>query len=306
MHRPTVSSVLIVGGTHGNELTGIHLVNHAKKLKIESKYSSFNLDYLLANPKARVENKRYVDADLNRCFKIDDLNNPKLTAKEALLAKAINQKYGPKIGTGDTKSKTDFIVDLHTSTANMQTNIVITRIDQFHLQLASYLKQKLVDVTVTSEAELLTDHHFLETIAPRGVLVEMGPIAQGCIEYPLFQKTEKVMLACLDFVELYNNDQVPRLPELLRTFSYYSRVAFPTDEDGEISASVHPSLIGKAYPVLRPGDPIFKTFSGEDIIYQGKTTHLAFINEAAYYDKKIAMCLCEQADYSLKTNQRIK
>jgi len=301
-----IKSVLLVGGTHGNELTGIHLVNYLKNSKKETAYSSFNLDYLIANPKAKIENRRYIDSDLNRSFKVSDLNNPQLTKREAVLAKEINQKHGPKNGTGDSKSKTDFIIDLHTSTANMQTNIVITRIDKFHLQLASYLKQTLSDVTVTSEAELLDDHHFLESIAPRGVLIEIGPIAQGSIEYEIMEITKQATLACLDFVELFNQNTVPELPEVLETYSYYSKVPFPLDERGEISASVHPSLSGKAYPLLENGDPIFKTFNGEDVLYEGKTTHLAFVNEAAYYDKKIAMCLCEESNYSLETSQRIK
>jgi len=301
MENDRVNSVVVVGGTHGNELTGIHLVRQLKKDQLAENYSSFDLNYLVANTKSIDENRRYIDVDLNRSFKLCDLANLELTDYESKLAKEINQKIGPK-----GKSKTDFIIDLHTSTANMQTNIVITRIDKFHLQLASYLKQTLPEVTVTSEAELLKDHHFVESIAPKGVLVEIGPIAQGCIEYPILEKTKRAMLACLDFVELYNKDSVPEFPEVLHTFSYYSRVTFPLDQLGEIAASVHPSLIGKAYPLLKKGEPIFKTFDGEDILYTGEATHLSFINEAAYYDKKIAMCLCEQANYSLITNKRIK
>lgn len=301
-----ISSVLLVGGTHGNELTGIHLVKHLKNNKIEADYSTFELDFLIANPEALKENKRYIDVDLNRSFKIDDLNNPQLANKEAHLARNINRKYGPKLGTGKSKSKIDFIIDLHTSTSNMQTNIVITRIDKFHLQLASYLKRVLRDVTITSEAELLDDHHFLESIAPYGVLIEIGPIAQGTIEYPILEITNNAVLACLEFVELFNHNDVPELPEILKTYNYYSNVDFPTDSLGEISASVHPNLLGKAFPLLEYGDPIFKTFDGKDVLYNGKTTHLAFINEAAYYDQKIAMCLCEETDYSLKTNQKTR
>jgi aspartoacylase len=304
-NKNKIREVLLVAGTHGNELTGIHLLNHLKKKRIEANYSSFSLDYLIANPAAIKENKRYIDVDLNRSFKVEDLNNPKLKNKEALLAKEINHKYGPKLGTGKSKSKTDFIIDLHTSTANMQTNIVITRIDQFHLQLASYLKQTLPDVTITSEAELLDDHHFLETIAPCGVLIEIGPVPQGLLEYPTYEKTQLAVNACLDFVELFNKNTLPKLPEILNTFSYYSNLLFPLDDLGEISATVHPSLLGKYFPYLKKGDPVFITFDGEDVLYSGESSHLAFINEAAYYDKKIAMCLCEEANYSLKTHQRI-
>ncbi|NES69775.1 MAG: aspartoacylase, partial [Okeania sp. SIO2D1] len=37
--------------------------------------------------------------------------------------------------------------------------------------------------------------------------------------------------------------------------------------------------------------PLFLTFAGETIYYQGETSVWpAFINEAAYYEKGIAMC----------------
>lgn len=283
-----------MGGTHGNELTGIHLVKQSQKEMLGENYESFSLDYLIANESAIKANQRYIDVDLNRCFKLADLNDSTLTGKESKLAKSINQKFGPK-----GNSKTDFIIDLHTSTANMQTNIVITRTDLFHLQLASYLKQVLPDVTVTSEAELMEDHHFLESIAPNGVLIEIGPIPQGCIEYACYEKTQSATRACLDFIELFNIDSLPSFTDTLNTQSYYSKIHFPTDDNDDICASVHPSLIGKAYPKLNKGDPIFKRFDGADILYDGEPTILAFINEAAYYDKKIAMCLCNPINFSL-------
>jgi len=285
-----------VGGTHGNELTGIHLVKQSKKEALGKNYKSFSLDYLIANELAIKANQRYIDFDLNRCFKLTNLNDLTLTGKENKLAKSINQKFGPK-----GNSKTDFIIDLHTSTANMQTNIVITRTNLFHLQLASYLKQVLPDVTITSEAELMEDHHFLESIAPNGVLIEIGPIPQGCIEYACYEKTQSATRTCLDFIELYNSDSLPSFPDALNTQSYHSKIYFPTDDNGDICASVHPSLIGKAYPKLNKGDPIFRSFDGTDILYEGDATFLAFINEAAYYDKKIAMCLCNPMTFSLNT-----
>ncbi len=285
-----------MGGTHGNELTGIHLVKQSKKEALGKNYKSFSLDYLIANELAIKANQRYIDFDLNRCFKLTNLNDLTLTGKENKLAKSINQKFGPK-----GNSKTDFIIDLHTSTANMQTNIVITRTNLFHLQLASYLKQVLPDVTITSEAELMEDHHFLESIAPNGVLIEIGPIPQGCIEYACYEKTQSATRTCLDFIELYNSDSLPSFPDALNTQSYHSKIYFPTDDNGDICASVHPSLIGKAYPKLNKGDPIFRSFDGTDILYEGDATFLAFINEAAYYDKKIAMCLCNPMTFSLNT-----
>ncbi|MDP8932677.1 MAG: succinylglutamate desuccinylase/aspartoacylase family protein, partial [Cyanobacteriota bacterium] len=44
-----------------------------------------------------------------------------------------------------------------------------------------------------------------------------------------------------------------------------------------------------------PGDPMFLTFDGESVLYEGKSTvYPIFINEAAYYEKGIAMCFTQK------------
>lgn len=298
----TISNMTIVGGTHGNELTGIHLIQEWQKNNITEQYASIELNYLLANPAARIANKRYLEHDLNRCFKKVDLENPELTSVEQQRAKEINQLLGPK-----GNSKTDFIMDLHTSTANMQTNIVLTRIDHFHLQLAAYLKQELEGVVITSEKELMTDHHFLESLANKGIVIEIGAIPQGSLQFDCYKKTEDAVKATIKFIELYNANQIPSAKtNKLDLMSYHSKINFPTDKEGEISACVHPNLIGKAYPKIISGDPIFKSFDGKDITYQGEPTHLAFINEAAYYDQQIAMCCCRPISFGLDDCKPVK
>ena len=70
--------VVIVGGTHGNEYTGVYLI---KKLREESSKKRFkNIDTLfeLANEEAFKLNRRYVDKDLNRCFSKDFLKEVKM------------------------------------------------------------------------------------------------------------------------------------------------------------------------------------------------------------------------------------
>ena len=292
---PAISNVTIVGGTHGNELTGIHLIQEWQKNNNAQQYASIELNYLLANPAARKANKRYLEHDLNRCFKKVDLDNPAMDSLEQRRAKEINQLLGPK-----GQAKTDFIMDLHTSTANMQTNIVLTRIDHFHLQLAAYLKQQLDDVVITSEKELMADHHFLESIANKGIVIEVGAIPQGSLQFDCYEKTELAVKATLEFIQFYNAQQIPPISNnTLNLMSYHSKINFPTDGQGEISACVHPNLIGKAYPKIVAGEPIFKSFDGTDILYQGEPTHLAFINEAAYYDQQIAMCCCRPISVGL-------
>ena len=72
-----IRRVAIVGGTHGNELTGVYLVKKFQQSPNLLK-RSFDVITFLANPKAIAANRRYIDRDLNRCFSKKDLFNPLL------------------------------------------------------------------------------------------------------------------------------------------------------------------------------------------------------------------------------------
>lgn len=53
-------------------------------------------------------------------------------------------------------------------------------------------------------------------------------------------------------------------------------------------------LQDKDFKLLKPGDPIFMKFSGETVTYEGEELYSVFINECAYYEKKIAFLLGEK------------
>ena len=63
-----IKNVAIVGGTHGNELTGPHLLRRWEQFPEEVTRSSFMTRLFLGNPKAFEENRRFIDDDLNRSF----------------------------------------------------------------------------------------------------------------------------------------------------------------------------------------------------------------------------------------------
>lgn len=64
---PPLSRVAICGGTHGNEMTGVYMVRHLQKEKID-KIGSVSVSTVLTNPRAVEICRRYVETDLNRCF----------------------------------------------------------------------------------------------------------------------------------------------------------------------------------------------------------------------------------------------
>src|SRR4028119_365918 len=106
MTMSRIKRVVIVGGTHGNELTGAYLIKKFEQFPDLIERSSFETLTLLANPKAFEVGRRYIDKDLNRCFLTQDLQNPALSGYEEQQAKAIAQQLGPK-----GNAQVDVIVD---------------------------------------------------------------------------------------------------------------------------------------------------------------------------------------------------
>ncbi len=81
MEMKLFNKIVICGGTHGNELTGVYL---AKKH-----------GWLLANQAAVAASRRYIDKDLNRCFALSNLNSND-NALESTRAREINALLGKK------------------------------------------------------------------------------------------------------------------------------------------------------------------------------------------------------------------
>ncbi|WP_251358737.1 aspartoacylase [Kangiella sp. TOML190] len=284
-----IKRMAMVGGTHGNEFTGIYLLD---KLQNQLQLTAVTIDYVLANPKAYQAVKRYLDRDLNRCFKLSDLADHKLSGYENLRAKEINQQLGPK-----GNSKTDFIVDLHTSTAPMGINLVLTKIDEFHLRLVDFVQQRLEGVIITWED--IADHHFLMSIAEKHLLVEVGATPQGVLRQDVFDKTEAAVGFIIEFIELYNSHELPKPSASVDIYKYFDVAYLPQNEQGEIIGMVHQNIQDRDFGLLKTGEPIFKLFSGEDVVYQGEDCTISFINEAAYYDEKKAFSMSRKVSIEL-------
>jgi succinylglutamate desuccinylase len=286
----TVKQVAIVGGTHGNEMIGVELV---KKFSLHpdllQRYS-FSVQTLLANPRAVAARTRYIDRDLNRSFERDRLQNQALTRYEDRLAKQIDQMIGPH-----SDAPVDVILDMHSTTSNLGLTLIIDEENQFTLQLASYLQQMNSSIKIYSTIHSGRRHDALRSLAKFGFCLEVGPIAQGVLTADLFQKTEALIYTILDYLEQYNRNQVSLLNRSLTVYRYLEAIDYPRNEHGEIQAMIHPQLQFRDYEPLHPGDSIFLTFEGETIYYNGAAVvYPVFINEAAYYEKGIAMCLTQE------------
>ncbi|WP_318479605.1 aspartoacylase [Photobacterium leiognathi] len=292
-----IKNVAVVGGTHGNEFSGIYLLKKWQSTPQSLVRGSFSVETVFANPKAFDENKRYVDHDLNRQFGLHDLANFELSSYEQSRAKALNEQIGPK---GNAKS--DFIIDLHNTTSNMGPSLILLQSDQFNRQLGAYVKEKMPDAVVVFEDHTSVDDHlFVCSIAKQGVIIEVGPQPQSVIRQDVLDWMEDMTGHILDFVHLYNTNKIPVLADSYDAYRYEETLKLPVDEQGERIGMVHKSVQDNDFEPLNPGDPIFTLFDGTEIFWEGDyVAYPHFINEAAYYDNNLAMSLGKKIVVSTK------
>ncbi|PAX52607.1 aspartoacylase [Brunnivagina elsteri] len=296
MSSNKINRVAIFGGTHGNELTGIYLIKKFESLPHLIQRPSFETVTFFANPKAYAIGKRYYETDLNRCFTRQDLENPNLSTYEAQRAKEISRIYG----TGGEK-QADFVIDLHSTTSNMGLTVILPNLNRFHLELSAYLVSINPEIKILYSITQYEDNPHLDSISEFGCTVEVGAVAQGILDANLFQQTEALIYAILDFVETYNQGIVNLANNILKFYEVTNTIDYPRNESGEIRAMIHPGLQFQDYQPLNAGEPMFLTFLGEDIVYQGESTiYPVFINEAAYYEKGTAMCVTQISEIKLR------
>lgn len=291
-----INRVAIVGGTHGNEFTGAYLIQKFAQFPDLITRQSFETVTLLANPNAFVAGRRYLEKDLNRSFLKQDLQNLTLSSYEELQAKSIQHTLA-----SNSDKQVDFILDLHSTTANMGLTIILVNSHPLNLKLAAYRSQinPLVRVYRCS-FKSIEENPFVNSLCELGFAIEVGPIAQGLLKAKLFQQTEELVYAVLDYLERFNQGGITSTNETLILYDHLSVVEYPKQEDGKIFGMIHPELQDKDYQSLNPGDPIFLTFDDKTIFYEGASTVWPiFINEAAYYEKGIAMCLTQKQQINI-------
>lgn len=289
MRLSAARRVAVFGGTHGNEMSGVTLVNLWMKNSSEIQRRGVEIQPFITNPKAVEKCCRYVDTDLNRAFTAENLSAPNGDdlPYEVRRAQEINKLFGPK-GSPDAY---DVIFDLHNTTSNMGCTLILeSSKDHFNLQMMNYIKKALAPASCLV---LLNEHPLLKystsrSVAKHPVGLEVGPQPQGVLRSNIFESMRAIIKHALDFIELFNEGlEFP--PCTVEVFRVLERVDYPRDANRNIIAMVHPNLQDCDWEPLNPGDPMFQTFDGKTIHFQGPgTVYPTFINEAAYYEKQQA------------------
>jgi len=293
MEKEKIDKVFIVGGTHGNEQIGAYLVGNLSKELIPHQYS-FPVETIIANPKAIRRRERYIDADLNRLFKISELENLEKSTYEHERARVLNLIIGPK---GENNN---FLIDLHTTNSNMGITIMTPQRTPFKLNMLHYIANRVEDVNIYF-SKASKDRPSLNSVTRGNFLIEIGPVANNTLNANVYFVMKELVHYALEFIELYQLGKL-KLDMNLELEGYQSAgpIPYPRDENGELLGMIHPNIQGQDLKkVIKKGDPIFKLFTGEDVLFDREGEYLmAFINESAYYVENVAFYLIDRVKVS--------
>lgn len=296
-HVSAAPRVVVVGGTHGNEFTGVYVIEQLQPEKLQRDYPSLKVETLLANPRAHAASTRFVDDDLNRQFVLGARADG---GYETERAKEIEEAIGPK----GSSTAAEMVIDLHTTTANMGTTIIVNSYSHLAVRAAAYLTQEWDTCEADGDAETASTHPlrvylhdvtheaapYLCSVGKAGITIEVGPTPQGLLRADAVGATERALRLLLRFLELDASGQAPPTPATLPAYVDNGKVPWPS-ASGSLSsrlpgALVAPSLQDRDFQPLKVGEPMFVTPGGGVIHYdgaKGDVVYPIFVNEAAYY-----------------------
>lgn len=291
----------MVGATHGNELTGAWVAKRVEsEPELAARPSFESVQTLIGNPRAYAATARFVDADLNRQFSTEALQDLSRPGYEAARARELDALFGPKAApaaaSGRPGGSADFLVDLHTTTSEMGVTFIAEPWSPLGVAAACWCQRELrpraaagelpeVRVVLESLDRRASPH--LISAARDGLMIEVGPVPQGLLLARACGWMEAAAAAVMDFLEKFNAGARLDLPEKMVVYRDVGvKVPVPTGADGKPEAVFHADFQGGDFKPLRKGDPMFQRVSGEVITYDGahgEEIWPLFINEAAYY-----------------------
>lgn len=274
------SRVVIVGGTHGNEWTGVKVVQHYQEY-FKKKFPGLTLEFVLGNPEAIKLNRRFKDEDLNRAFQYLD---EKRSSYEHTRAHEIRTLI---------QAAPCFVLDLHTTTSNMGSTLIVSDYNPLNLNLCAQLTAQHKYCRVIGCPD--PDKKYLASQSTFGLILEVGPVANSVVAPAPLESTLALIESILGTIEGKTMGSIGSV----EVYEEFQDVHYPQDAQGEISGHIHSGFQGKDFQEISGKFVPFKTFSGEEV--EMVTTQLLypiFINEAAYYPQKLAFTLCRKKTMS--------
>lgn len=279
-------TVFVVGGTHGNERTGVALVQHWQKNPAEVQRETFATQLILANPEAIRQNTRFIDCDLNRSFLPQQNSGKTVEIYESTRAREIAATLRSGL-----RGKRTFAIDLHTTTTHMGITL-ITNTDPVNLAVAADVQKRLNGARIYCFADSHRINSCLRAAADGGIGVEIGPIPQGVVRHDTLEITAGVVQQILSTIAAFNEGGYTPPDRHQPVYLHDRHMLYPKVPTGASPVFIHREIEGCDYLPLHPGQPIFQDLHGWVGTYEGTgTRYPVFINEAAYYYENIAFSL---------------
>lgn len=268
--------IVIVGGTHGNEWTGITIVNHYQEY-LKKKFPSLTLDFVLANPEAYKLNRRFVDEDLNRAFQYLHEHRESYEHQRARELREFIQQ------------EECLVLDLHTTTSAMGNTVIISDYNPLILSLCAKLTQKHQNFRVIGAPD--PTKKYLANQSKFGLILEVGPVANGVVAGAPLESSLDLITSMLEVMaapdEEFHAD--------LEIYEETQDVHYPRTENGQLNGYIHSEFQGKDFQVINGKFTPFSTFQNLEVTMElGQELYPIFINEAAYYPTGLAFTLCRK------------
>ncbi|KAA8594757.1 hypothetical protein FQN60_011892 [Etheostoma spectabile] len=243
------------------------------------------------------------------------------TPYEVRRAQELNAQLGPK----GTPEAVDLLCDLHNTTANMGMCLIFYSFDWIALHIYNYIQSKMTSAPVTAIQMDISETYSLESVGKHGIAIEVGPQPHGVTRADIFNLMKEAVDLTIECLQKLNSGKkhvlvfcedtvLPRkhvkaicncyctLPTgstfeggKVEAYTLVKSVDYPRDPTtNNITAAIHPQLQDNDFKLLKPGDPIFLSFSGETVKHEGEELYPVFVNECAYYEKKIAFHLAKK------------
>jgi len=277
----TLNKILIISGTHGNEINPVWAANQFIK-QPNTKDNNIEYKFVIGNPLACEKGCRYIDRDLNRSFGLIK-NNLNSSIYEINRANFLVQKFGAQ-----GSEPCEIAIDLHTTTSNMGTSIVMYGRRRKDFCLAALLQHKF-GLPIYLHEKDKKETGFLVEAWPSGLVIEIGSVAQNFYDLNIINRFLIIINSLRDEINMLKNNEI-QLPKDLTVHVHQGSIDYPRAKNGNINALIHPERINKDWKPIKKGDPLFIDMEGKTTSYMGEDSIWpVFIGEVAYKEKNIAM-----------------
>ena len=267
--------VIIIGGTHGNEWTGITILQNYQDF-LKNKFPELEIEFVFANPEAYKIEKRFKDEDLNRACQFLNENRSSYEHKRAIEIQKIIQKE-PCV-----------VIDLHTTTSNMGSTLIISNENAENLTLAGLVQENLPETKILLAPDLLKK--YLISQSRFGLMIEVGPVPNNVIRPGPLKDSLNLLISILSKIHNFRAEI-----SKIEVYEEACDVYYPKNQENELTACIHEDIEGNDLIKLPKTFKAFQSFNGEEIQYEAnEEMYPIFINEAAYYPSRLAFTLCRK------------